>query len=300
MTPHLWRVRRTARLKDDPPLTELSPVPLTIEGSNVLHQLYEFDWAAWRGISASDRERVLEESSELFRGLGIAGEKSSPEGSALYSLLGHKGDLMMIHFRNSVEELNRLEMKLAKSGLYDFLKAKFSYLSIVELSLYESSAKTYAALAGNGVQQHTPEWNEVIQEILERQREAMAQRLHPSIPPAKYLCFYPMNRKREGKQNWYALPLGERQRLMHDHGMIGRRYADRVRQVISGSIGLDDWEWAVDLFADDPVVFKQLIYEMRFDEASSLYAEFGPFYVGIRLQPENFSAWAAVDSAQKV
>jgi chlorite dismutase len=281
-------------------LTEFSPVPLTIEGSCVLHQLFEFDWKAWRGASAQDRQHVTEEATDLFRGLGIAGEKSSPEGSALYSLLGHKGDLMMIHFRNSFEDLNSLEMKLAKTSLYGFLKAKFSYLSIVELSLYESSAKTYAALAGNGVQQHTPEWNEVIHEILERQREAMAQRLHPSIPPAKYLCFYPMNRKREGKQNWYALPLGERQRLMHDHGMIGRRYADRVRQVISGSIGVDDWEWAVDLFADDPLVFKQLIYEMRFDEASSLYADFGPFYVGIRLNPEDFPEWLAVDSAEKM
>ncbi len=110
--------------------------------------------------------------------------------------------------------------------------------------------------------------------------EAMSQRLYPSIPPAKHLCFYPMDRKRGEKQNWYTLPMEERQRLMHDHGMIGRRYADRVRQVISGSIGLDDWEWAVDLFADDPLVFKQLIYEMRFDEASALYAAFGPFLCG--------------------
>ncbi len=107
-----------------------------------------------------------------------------------------------------------------------------------------------------GFKQHTPEWNEAINEVLSRQREAMAQRLYPSIPPAKHLCFYPMDRKRGEKQNWYTLPMEERQRLMHDHGMIGRRYADRVRQVISGSIGLDDWEWAVDLFADDPLVFK--------------------------------------------
>ena len=106
----------------------------------------------------------------------------------------------------------------------------------------------------------------------------MAPRLFPAIPDAKYLCFYPMDRKRGEQVNWYTVPFAERQRMMHEHGMIGRRYADQVKQIISGSIGMDDWEWGVDLFADDPVVFKKLIYEMRFDEVSAVYALFGQFY----------------------
>jgi chlorite dismutase len=155
--------------------------------------------------------------------------------------------------------------------------------------------KTYAALAERGIEQHTPAWNEGIQEVLKRQKDAMLQRLYPSIPPAKYLCFYPMDRKRQPGANWYMLPMSERQRLMHDHGMIGRRYADQVKQIITGSIGFDDWEWGVDLFADDPLVFKKLIYEMRFDEVSAIYALFGSFYVGLRVAAADLPALLAGD-----
>ena len=105
----------------------------------------------------------------------------------------------------------------------------------------------------------------------------MAPRLFPAVPEAKYLCFYPMDRKRGEQVNWYTVPFADRQRMMHEHGLIGRRYGDVVKQIISGSIGMDDWEWGVDLFAEDPVVFKKLIYEMRFDEVSAVYALFGQF-----------------------
>jgi len=111
----------------------------------------------------------------------------------------------------------------------------------------------------------------------------MAARLTPEIPPARYVCFYPMDRKRGEDKNWYSVPIGERNRMMREHGMVGRRYAGSVRQIITGSIGYDDWEGGGDLFADDPLVFKQLIYEMRFDEVSAVYALFGQFYVGIRV-----------------
>jgi peroxiredoxin len=96
------------------------------------------------------------------------------------------------------------------------------------------------------------------------------------------LCFYPMNKYRGEAKNWYSESIGSRQRMMRDHGMIGRHYAGRVTQIISGSIGFDDWEWGVDLFADDPLVFKKLVYEMRFDEASAVYGLFGSFFVGLR------------------
>ena len=122
-----------------------------------------------------------------------------------------------------------------------------------------------------------------IEATLERQRQAMKPRLWPEIPSAKYVCFYPMDRRRGEQVNWYMEPMAERQRMMHEHGMIGRRYAGDVRQIITGSIGFDDWEWGVDLFADDPLVFKKLIYEMRFDQVSAVYALFGTFYVGLRV-----------------
>ena len=110
-------------------------------------------------------------------------------------------------------------------------------------------------------------------------------RLFPQVPPRRYTCFYPMSKRRGEQVNWFDLPGKTRAELMRSHGEIGRKYAGQVVQVISGSVGLDDWEWGVTLFADDPLVFKKLIYEMRFDPASSRYALFGPFYVGIRFAP---------------
>jgi peroxiredoxin len=174
-------------------------------------------------------------------------------------------------------------MAIARLRLSDFLEPTSSYLSMVELGLYETTLKVYASLTEGGVEPYSPEWNQEIEVQLARQRQAMAQRLWPAIPASKYLCFYPMDRRRGESKNWYQVPMAERQRLMHDHGMVGRRYAGEVKQIITGSIGFDDWEWGVDLFADDPLVFKKLIYEMRFDEVSAVYALFGTFYVGLRV-----------------
>jgi chlorite dismutase len=153
---------------------------------------------------------------------------------------------------------------------------------VIELGLYESSLKTYKALVERGIEPHSPEWNEEINATLARQKEAMHPRLFPSMPPGRYICFYPMDRRRGEDKNWYTLPMEERQRQMNEHGLVGRRYAGEVKQIISGSIGFDDWEWGVTLFADEPLVFKKLIYEMRFDQVSAVYALFGHFYVGLR------------------
>ncbi|MBO0912715.1 MAG: heme-dependent peroxidase, partial [Acidobacteria bacterium] len=202
--------------------------------------------------------------------------------SALYSLLGHKGDLMLVHFRPSFDELNRAEIEVAQLELADYLEPASSYLSVIELGLYESSLKTYRELLDQGIEPHSDEWKRAINETLSRQREAMRPRLFPEIPPARYLSFYPMDRRRGEDKNWYTLPIEERARQMNEHGLVGRRYAGEVKQIITGSIGFDDWEWGVDLFADDPLVFKKLIYEMRFDEVSAVYALFGHFYVGVR------------------
>jgi chlorite dismutase len=145
--------------------------------------------------------------------------------------------------------------------------------------------KVYKALVERGIEPHSDEWKREIADTLARQKEAMRPRLYPEIPPHRYACFYPMDRRRGEDQNWYTLPIEERARQMGEHGLVGRRYAGDVKQIITGSIGFDDWEWGVDLFADDPIVFKKLVYEMRFDEASASYAKFGPFYIGIRLEP---------------
>jgi chlorite dismutase len=268
------------------PLSEFSPVPLTLEGSAVLHQFFRFDWKAWRALSAADRDRIAAESVAAFEHKG-----SGPARSAIYSQLGHKGDLIFIHFRDNFEQLNQVELDLAQLSLYDFLELRHSYVSVVELGLYESSRKTWEAAAAKGLESGSPEFQAEVNESMKRASTAMAPRLHPAIPDAKYLCFYPMDRLRGEDKNWYMVPFAERQRMMHEHGMIGRKYGDVVKQIISGSIGMDDWEWGVTLFAEDPVVFKKLIYEMRFDEVSAIYALFGQFYLGIRLPVGKLTDW---------
>ena len=128
---------------------------------------------------------------------------------------------------------------------------------------------------------------------METQRERVQNRLFIEVPPRRYVCFYPMNKRRGEALNWYSEPFERRAPMMREHGMIGRHYAGKVTQIISGSIGYDDWEWGVDLFADDPLVFKKLIYEMRFDEASAKFAEFGPFYTGLQFSPSQLGALLA-------
>jgi len=268
------------------------PVPLTLEGSSVLHQFFRFDWKSWRSFAESERKSIVAVAVETLQTLQRK-DANAPARSALYSQLGHKGDLMLIHFRDSLEELNQVELALAQTPLYDFLELRHSYVSVVELGLYESSRKTYEAATAKGFEAFSAEWNAEIAASLERGAEAMKPRLFPSVPDAKYLCFYPMDRKRGETVNWYTVPFAERQRMMHEHGLIGRRYAEQVKQIISGSIGMDDWEWGVDLFADDPVVFKKLIYEMRFDEVSAVYALFGQFFIGVRLPVEKLGGWLA-------
>jgi chlorite dismutase len=268
------------------PLSEFSPVPLTLEGSAVLHQFFRFDWKAWRALPAADRDRIAAES-----GAALEHKGPGPARSAIYSQLGHKADLIFIHFRDEFEQLNQVELDLAQLPIYDFLELKHSYVSVVELGLYESSRKTWEAAAAEGLEPGSPEFQAEVNESMKRAATAMAPRLFPAIPEAKYICFYPMDRLRAEDKNWYMVPFAERQRMMHEHGMIGRKYGDVVKQIISGSIGMDDWEWGVTLFAEDPVVFKKLIYEMRFDEVSAIYALFGQFYLGIRLPVEKLPDW---------
>ena len=271
---------------------QLPAVPLTVEGYATLHQMMRFRRSAWRALPESERHDITHEASALLAPM----ENKADGQSALFSLIGHKGDLMFVHFRETFDQLNQAELDLARLRLSDFLEPETSYLSVIELGLYESSLKTYKALAERGVEPHSEEWKKAIQETIERQKEAMKPRLFPSIPPNRYLCFYPMNRLRGEDKNWYTLPMEERQRQMNEHGLVGRRYAGEVKQIITGSIGFDDWEWGVDLFSEDPIPFKQIIYEMRFDEASALYALFGPFYIGLRVASKGLEAFLSGDA----
>jgi peroxiredoxin len=272
--------------RSDAPDGALPAVPLTLEGSSILHQMFRIRWAAWKALPAAERQIAVEAAVATLTEM----EQDGAGHTGLFSLLGHKGDLLVLHFRRTLDELNAAELRLANLRLADFLEPTTSYLSVVELGLYEATVRLYADLHGKGIQPGTAEWVRAVEAELTRQRQVMASRLWPTIPPRRYLCFYPMDKKRGEEKNWYQISITERQRMMSEHGQIGRRYAGQVTQIISGSIGFDDWEWGVDLFADDPLVFKKLVYEMRFDEASAVYGLFGTFYVGLRLAAAELDA----------
>ena len=266
------------RKSDSGQVLALPATPLTLDGSYILHQMFRVRWTAWRALGSSDKKHVLTQAMAMFGAM----EQNKQESTGLFSMLGHKGDLMVVHFRKTLDDLNQAELTVARSELNEYLEPATSYLSVVELGLYEASVKLYADLTARSLAPGTAEWNREVEAELSRQRQAAAPRLWPEIPQRRYLCFYPMNKFRGEAKNWYSEPIGERRRMMREHGMIGRHYAGRVTQIISGSIGFDDWEWGVDLFADDPLVFKKLVYEMRFDEASAVYGLFGTFHVGLR------------------
>ncbi|SFE83435.1 chlorite dismutase [Bacillus sp. OV194] len=240
----------------------MSEAAQTLEGWYCLHDFRKMDWVSWKAISSDEREAAIKEfMTFLEKWEGVEARK---EGShALYSIVGQKADFMLMLLRPTMEDLNEIENAFNKTAFAQYTLPAYSYVSVVELSNYNPS---------NDVD---PETDPMIQ-----------GRLKPELPKWKYVCFYPMDKRREGNDNWYMVPMEERKKMMYSHGMIGRSYAGKVKQIITGSVGFDDWEWGVTLFANDVLQFKKLVYEMRFDEVSARYGEFGSFYVGNQLIKE--------------
>lgn len=251
----------------------MNQAPETLEGWYALHDIRQVDWAAWEALAPQQRDAAVDEFVRyLERVLRV---EDAPEGSsALYSVLGHKGDLMVLHLRPTLKELNRLELELDRTRLAQVLRRTYSFVSVIELSTYGSGGQK-----GEGDPLENP---------------YLKRRLHFQIPDTSHVCFYPMNKRRGERENWYLLPPEERAALMREHGEVGRRYGDRVTQMITGAVGFDDWEWGVTLFGNDPLAFKKLVYEMRFDEASARYAEFGSFFVGVRLEPREVPGYLSL------
>lgn len=194
-----------------------------------------------------------------------------------FAVLGHKAELGIMILGPDLARLQAFQAELVGGAL----KLVDSYVSLTELSEYtatESSERARLAeeegLSGAELDERLAVWSERIAHYNEH-------RIHPQLPDKKVISFYPMSKRRDANANWYAEPFDERRRIMAGHARIGRTYAGRITQLITGSVGLDDWEWGVTLLADDPVTIKEIVYEMRFDEASARYADFGPFITGL-------------------
>lgn len=261
----------------------LPSAPEALDGWATLHEFYRINWAEWKMLSAKEQEAIVKEATETFASL----RKPAKGHSAMFAMLGHKADIMFLHFRPKMDDLAQVELDIKKTKFFNYLTPTTSYVSIVELGMYEMTLKIHEELTAKGLKQDSDEWKAAWKERIDDQYSRMGARIWCEIPSNRYVCFYPMNKKRADKNNWYDVSFTERQVMMREHGMIGRKYAGQITQIISGSIGTDGWEWGVDLFADNPNVFKKLVYEMRFDKASALYGEFGEFYIGMQFDSAN-------------
>lgn len=243
----------------------MSEVLHTLDGWYVLHDYRTVDWASWKAVSKEERQSAIDEFVKLQREW-LSTEEQKKGSTGTYSIVGQKADLLFLNLRPTIEELSELETALNKTRLAEFLIPSYSYVSVVELGNY---------LPKEGVDPY--------------EDPAIQNRLYPILPKTKNICFYPMNKKREGHDNWYTLSVEQRRDLMRAHGLTGRKYAGKIIQLITGSTGLDDWEWGVDLFSDDPLQFKKIVTEMRFDEVSARYGEFGEFLIGTRFEEEQLT-----------
>ncbi len=205
----------------------------------------------------------------------------------LVRLVSDQADFMTLYMAETLEELEAFQRPLLGSALGAHVERHDSFLSVTETSLYRPPEKrAEEALEDEDVEPGTEEYETRRKEIMKRLEKYREQRLHPALPDMDYVTFYPMRKRRGPEHNWYQLPTEKRAEMMASHGRIGRRYAGEVRQIITSAVGLDDWEWGVTLYADDAVNFKRLVYDMRFDEVSARYSDFGPFYTGYRLDPD--------------
>jgi len=258
--------------------------PQTLEGWFVLTEVYCIDWPSWHALDQDKRDKVIT-SAKAWQNVP-PGDKQGR--SAAYSVLSQKGDVMFVHYRSSPDELNRVELALRQLPLFEFLKPTESFLSVVELELDELTAIVRRKLTHQGIIPGAEQYDEFFETEMAKQKQRLESRLFPAIPDTRYICFYPMTRRRGRRINWYTLTESERRELMRGMVRVSHAFHEQVTQIVSGAVGLDDWEWAVSLYADDVLMFKKLLYEMRFETANALYTEFGPVLVGIRVNTDQF------------
>jgi peroxiredoxin len=270
--------------------------PETLEGWYALHQIFRFpkgkpDLASLSRTAAGLRGQLP--SARPTKRNPVGTNSGDAGWSCFVRLIGSSADMMVIHFRNSLDAIGEAEQRMARSTAGRSLVLVYSFLSVTEAGLYHITADLARAAEARGGKVGDEEYARALatRATAERDSDHVKRRLYPQPPnDMPYVSFYPMSKRRDPDQNWYGLTLEERSRLMHSHGLTGRRYAGRIQQVITGAIGLDAWEWGVTLFGKDPLDFKKLVTDMRFDEVSAKYAEFGDFYVGKIISPSSARA----------
>jgi hydrogen peroxide-dependent heme synthase len=257
------------------------PSLVPAEGWHVLHLFYRVEHSQWDLLSTDEQIRAKTNLTRLAQEIR-ATEKTQ---LLILSVVTPKADIGFMLLTPDLHTANAFEKKLTLALGTDVLTPVYSYLSMTEWTEYATSDEEQSAkiTAEKGHAAGTPEHDAAMAEFHKHMAKYRQDRLYPNMPDWPVFCFYPMNKCRRDGNNWYALPFADRRRLMGGHAITGKKYHGKVRQLITGSTGLDEYEWGVTLFSHTTTDIKSIVYEMRFDEVSARYAEFGDFYIGIQV-----------------
>jgi len=259
-----------------------TPTPVKLDrGIHVMHLFYTLERPEWSSLDSAESNQAKASLEALCQ------RNAHPCAPRLvvYANLGGKADMAFMLFSREADELGRMHHELEACFPPGSLRRVYSYLSVTELSEYASTEEDFKRMIEHQekLDPASPEFAARLEAMTKKSEEYGNYRLYPEMPDWEIMCFYPMNKSRAVGANWYALDFAERKKLMAGHARVGRTFAGRVAQLITGSTGLDDWEWGVTLMAHQLDAIKQIVYEMRFDEVSAAYAEFGPFYINLRM-----------------
>jgi hydrogen peroxide-dependent heme synthase len=252
------------------------------QGIHVMHLFYRIDRVRWGQLPAGESAATL----RRLEAHGAANSNASHPRICSYANVCGKADLGFILYAAELGQLAQMHRDLENCFPPGTLQNVYRYLSVTELSEYMPTAEdNQRMLAQEKLEPGSEAFNKRQEELAKRMQEYEHYRLYPELPDWEVMCFYPMNKRRQLADNWYMLDFPTRKKLMGGHARVGRKYAGRVTQLITGSTGLDDWEWGVTLVAKQVDPIKEIVYEMRFDEVSARYGEFGTFYINLRLSP---------------
>jgi hydrogen peroxide-dependent heme synthase len=262
-------------------ISEITPL-VPREGWHVMHLFYHVDHAQWALFNDDEKRQAKTRLTELVQEI-----RATPDTHLLiFSIATPKADLGFMLLTPDLHVANFYEKQLTLSLGPEILSPAYSYLSQTESSEYTTSREDYAAetlIGEKAMTEGSPEYEAALKEFDDRMAHYLKHRLYPVLPDWPVICFYPMSKRRNGADNWYALDFSARKKLMAGHARVGRTYSGRILQLITGSTGLDEFEWGVTLLAKDTIDIKSIVYEMRFDEVTARYGEFGDFYIGMQI-----------------
>jgi len=259
-------------------MTQIIPT----EGWHVIHLFYQIDHTQWSIQTEEEQLKAKTNLSKLIQDI-----RSTPNTQLLlFSIVTPKADIGFMLITDDLQLANAFEKQLTLALGADMLNPSFSYLSMTETGDYMTTEEDYSEKtlkSERNLKEGTVDYENALNEFKTHMAKYSNDKLYPNLPDWPVFCFYSMAKRRGETFNWYALPFDERKRLMAEHGKVGRQWAGKIRQLITGSVGLDDSEWGVSLFANNSYDIKGIVYQMRYDEVSVKYAEFGDFYIGLQL-----------------